>query len=167
MLKTGDIIYKVTLEGYDIPCVVVKKYKVGQRLSKIDGTEGGGYLLKLAVRADQYLYLGDYIEDSEQTFMADDYESIEQCIYDITNIKVKEKMKVGEIRSLCKSHYYQLIGARTGRKLANNWNNSQEILAKYDDCLTSGIFPSMKINTDIVNMPSYVFPIICIWVVDK
>lgn len=48
-----------------------------------------------------------------------------------------------------------------------NWNNSQEILAKYDDCLTSGIFPSMKINTDIVNMPSYVFPIICIWVVDK
>jgi hypothetical protein len=49
MLKMGDIIYKVTLEGYDIPCVVVKKYKVGQRLSKIDGTEGGGYLLKLAV----------------------------------------------------------------------------------------------------------------------
>lgn len=76
-------------------------------------------------------------------------------------------MKVGEIRSLCKSYHYQLIGARTGRKLANNWNNSQEILAKYDDCLTSGIFPSMKINTDIVNMPSYVFPIICIWVVDK
>lgn len=27
--------------------------------------------------------------------------------------------------------------------------------------------PCMKINTDIVNMPSYVFPIICIWVVDK
>lgn len=69
MLKMGDIIYKVTLEGYDIPCVVVKKYKVGQRLSKIDGTEGGGYLLKLAVRADQYSYLGDYIEDSEQTFV--------------------------------------------------------------------------------------------------
>lgn len=55
MLKTGDIIYKVTLEGYDIPCVVVKKYKVGQHLSKIDGTESGGYLLKRAVRADQYL----------------------------------------------------------------------------------------------------------------
>lgn len=54
MLKTGDIIYKVTLEGYDIPCVVVKKYKVGQHLSKIDGTESGGYLLKRAVRADQY-----------------------------------------------------------------------------------------------------------------
>lgn len=31
MLKTGDIIYKVTLEGYDIPCVVVKKYKEGGR----------------------------------------------------------------------------------------------------------------------------------------
>ena len=44
MLKTGDIIYKVTLEGYDIPCVVVKKYKVGQHLSKIDGTESGGYI---------------------------------------------------------------------------------------------------------------------------
>lgn len=47
-------------------------------------------------------------------------------------------MKVGEIRSLCKSHHYQLIGARTGRKLANNWNNSQEILAKYDDCISKG-----------------------------
>lgn len=67
MLKTGDIIYKVTLEGHDMPFVAVKKYKVGQRLSKIDGTEGGGYLLKLAVRADQYLYLGDYIEDVEET----------------------------------------------------------------------------------------------------
>lgn len=76
-------------------------------------------------------------------------------------------MKVSEIRSLCKSHHYQLIGARTGRKLANNWQSSQETQAKYDDCLTSGIFPSMKINTDIANMPSYVFPIICIWVVDK
>lgn len=69
MLKTGDIIYKVTLEGYDIPCVVVKKYKVGQHLSKIDGTESGGYLLKRAVRADQYLYLGDYLEDCKQTFV--------------------------------------------------------------------------------------------------
>lgn len=56
---------------------------------------------------------------------------------------------------------------KRSRKLANNWQSSQEIQAKYDDCLTSGIFPSMKINTDIVNMPSYVFPIICIWVVDK
>lgn len=69
MLKMGDIIYKVTLEGHDIPCVVVKKYKVGQRLSKIDGTEGGGNLLKRAVCADQYLYLGDYIESCEQTFV--------------------------------------------------------------------------------------------------
>lgn len=69
MLKMGDIIYKVTLEGHDIPCIAVKKYKVGQRLSKIDGTEGGGYLLKLAVRADQYLCLGDYIEDVEETFI--------------------------------------------------------------------------------------------------
>lgn len=67
MLKTGDIIYKVTLEGNNIPFFAVKKYKVGQRLSKIDGTAGGGYLLKLAVRADQYLYLGDYIEDVEET----------------------------------------------------------------------------------------------------
>lgn len=82
MLKTGDIIYKVTLEGYDIPCVVVKKYKVGQHLSKIDGTESGGYLLKRAVRADQYLYLGDYIEDCEV---------LEQRLHEITNIKVEEK----------------------------------------------------------------------------
>lgn len=76
-------------------------------------------------------------------------------------------MKVSEIRSLCKSDHYQLIGARTGRKLANNWQSSQETLAKYDNCLTSGISPSMKIDTDIVNMSNYVFPIICIWVADK
>ena len=69
MLKMGDIIYKVTLEGHDIPFVAVKKYKVGQRLSKIDGTGGGGYLLKRLTCAGQYLHLGDYIEDCEQTFV--------------------------------------------------------------------------------------------------
>lgn len=57
MLKTGDIIYKVTLEGYDIPCVVVKKYK----------------------------------DEIVNAYIADDCEAIEQCIYDVTNIKVEEK----------------------------------------------------------------------------
>lgn len=84
MLKTGDIIYKVTLEGYDIPCVVVKKYKVGQHLSKIDGTESGGYLLKRAVRED--------IEKAiNVAYLDDDCEVLEQRLHEITNIKVEEK----------------------------------------------------------------------------
>lgn len=107
MLKTGDIIYKVTLEGYDIPCVVVKKYKVGQHLSKIDGTESGGYLLKRAVRADQYLLknAGFFVavkvrddatnEDIEKAinvaYLDDDCEVLEQRLHEITNIKVEEK----------------------------------------------------------------------------
>lgn len=76
-------------------------------------------------------------------------------------------MTVGEMRKLCGEYHYQLIGARTGKKLANNWKNSKETLVKYDNCFTSGIFPSMKINTNYVNLPTCVIPIISIWVEDE
>lgn len=34
MLKMGDIIYKVKLEGHDIPCVVVKNIKLDNAYQK-------------------------------------------------------------------------------------------------------------------------------------
>lgn len=55
---------------------------------------------------------------------------------------------------------------KAGRKLANNWQSSKETLDKYNNCFTSGIFPSMKINTNTVKMPNCAIPIICIWVKD-
>lgn len=76
-------------------------------------------------------------------------------------------MTVGEMRKLCGECYVQLIGARTGKKLANNWQNSKKTLAKYDGCFTSGIFPSLKINENYVDMPICAIPIICIWVEDE
>lgn len=125
MLKTGDIIYKVTLEGYDMPCIEVKKYKVGQRLSKIDGTEGGGYLLKLAVRADQYLYLGDYIEDVEETIAnlgiriySDNY----IYVFDEKDIpKARKTLLENKIANiLSELHYFQ-------RRLDEESNNDEKV----------------------------------------
>lgn len=125
MLKTGDIIYKVTLEGYDMPYIEVKKYKVGQRLSKIDGTEGGGYLLKLAVRADQYLYLGDYIEDVEETIAnlgiriySDNY----IYVFDEKDIpKARKTLLENKIANiLSELHYFQ-------RRLDEESNNDEKV----------------------------------------
>lgn len=125
MLKTGDIIYKVTLEGHDMPFVAVKKYKVGQRLSKIDGTEGGGYLLKLAVRADQYLYLGDYIEDVEETIAnlgiriySDNY----IYVFDEKDIpKARKTLLENKIANiLSELHYFQ-------RRLDEENNNDEKV----------------------------------------
>lgn len=125
MLKTGDIIYKVTLEGNNIPFFAVKKYKVGQRLSKIDGTDGGGYLLKLAVRADQYLYLGDYIEDVEETIAnlgiriySDNY----IYVFDEKDIpKARKTLLENKIANiLSELHYFQ-------RRLDEENNNDEKV----------------------------------------
>ena len=93
--------------------------------------------------------------------------SPDERIAEVIEKKGKRKMTVGEMRNLCGECYVRLIGARTGKKLANNWQNSKETLGKYDNCFTSGIFPSMRINTNTVKMPSCSIPIICIWVEDK
>lgn len=41
-------------------------------------------------------------------------------------------MTVGEVRKICDGEPIQLIGSRTGKKLANSWNNVTEVL-KYAD----------------------------------
>lgn len=75
-----------------------------------------------------------------------------------------KKMTVGEVRKICDGEPIQLIGSRTGKKLANSWNNVTEVLARYDNHESCGIFASMRVQTDRVNMPNYITPIICIWV---
>lgn len=65
---------------------------------------------------------------------------------------------------ICDGEPIQLIGSRTGKKLANSWNNVTEVLARYDNHESCGIFASMRVQTDRVNMPNYITPIICIWV---
>lgn len=73
-------------------------------------------------------------------------------------------MTVGEVRKICDGEPIQLIGSRTGKKLANSWNNVTEVLARYDNHESCGIFASMRVQTDRVNMPNYITSIICIWV---
>lgn len=64
-------------------------------------------------------------------------------------------MTVGEVRKICDGEPIQLIGSRTGKKLANSWNNVTEVLARYDNHESCGIFASMRVQTDRVNMPNY------------
>lgn len=49
-------------------------------------------------------------------------------------------MTVGEVRKICDGEPIQLIGSRTGKKLANSWNNVTEVLARYDNHESCGIF---------------------------
>lgn len=67
-------------------------------------------------------------------------------------------------------HYYQLIGARTGKKLANSWNNSKSI-GRFDECEVPdehAIFASFRTNKDyIAGVTDAVYPIINIWVSGK
>lgn len=67
-------------------------------------------------------------------------------------------MTVGEVRKICDGEPIQLIGSRTGKKLANSWNNVTEVLARYDNHESCGIFASMRVPTDRVNMPNYITP---------
>lgn len=67
-------------------------------------------------------------------------------------------------------HGYQLIGARTGKKLANNWTNSKSI-GRFDDCEVPdehAIFASFRTDKSyITGVADAVYPIINIWVSGK
>ena len=67
-------------------------------------------------------------------------------------------------------HDYQLIGARTGNKLANSWTNSKSI-GKFDDCEVpdeNAIFASIRTRKAyITGVTEAVYPIINIWVSGK
>jgi|GEM_PF-5526842 len=71
MLKKGDIVYKITLDGQrgEVRSVGVEKYKIRQRVSsKIDeGESDNGYKLEHVLRDGESLYLGDYMPEFEET----------------------------------------------------------------------------------------------------
>ena len=67
-------------------------------------------------------------------------------------------------------HGYQLIGARTGKKLANSWNNSKSI-GRFNDCEVPdehAIFASFRTHKAfITGVTDAIYPIINIWVSGK
>lgn len=71
MLKKGDIVYKITLDGQrgEVRSVGVEKYKIRQRVSsKTDeGEIDSGYKLEHVLRDGECLYLGDYMPEFEET----------------------------------------------------------------------------------------------------
>lgn len=71
MLKKGDIVYKISLDGHsnETRSVAVEKYKVRQRVSsKTDeGESDCGYQLERVLRDGESLYLGDYMSEVEET----------------------------------------------------------------------------------------------------
>ncbi len=71
MLKKGDIVYKITLDGQrgEVRSVGVAKYKIRQRTSsKTDeGESDNGYKLEHVLQDGESLYLGDYMPEFEET----------------------------------------------------------------------------------------------------
>lgn len=71
MLKKGDIVYKITLDGQrgEVRSVGVVKYKIRQRTSsKTDeGESDNGYKLEHVLQDGESLYLGDYMPEFEET----------------------------------------------------------------------------------------------------
>lgn len=71
MVKKGDIVYKITLDGQrgEVRSVGVAKYKIRQRVSSKtdDGESDSGYKLEHVLRDGECLYLGDYMPEFEET----------------------------------------------------------------------------------------------------
>lgn len=71
MLKKGDIVYKISLDGHsnETRSVAVERYKVRQRVSsKTDeGESDCGYQIEHVLRDGESLYLGDYMSEIEET----------------------------------------------------------------------------------------------------
>lgn len=77
-------------------------------------------------------------------------------------------MTVGEVVKLFeRGQHYQLIGGRTGKKLANSWNTKKyaekfnNFLVIEEGCIFSSFRP---IDDKITRTPDFICPIICIWV---
>lgn len=64
--------------------------------------------------------------------------------------------------------HYKLIGANTGKQLANSYTNREgHIKAFYNDEV-SGFFPSFDARNDhITKTPGIIRPIICIWLTGR
>lgn len=80
-------------------------------------------------------------------------------------------MTVGEVvKLLSYGQQYQLIGAQSGKKLANSWNNKKSI-GKFDDCVVPDdgcMFSSFRTyECYVTKTPDSIYPIFCIWVSGK
>lgn len=72
-------------------------------------------------------------------------------------------MTVKEVLSLLScSEKFELVGARTGKRLCCSWNNKKEYIEKYNDyeVTDSPIYPSLYTSKE----NNYAYPIISIWV---
>lgn len=63
------------------------------------------------------------------------------------------------IKSLTYGVEYQLIGAKTGRKIAKSWTNKKEYIEKYHEYACPGMYPSFR-----QGYSESIHPIMCIWV---
>ena len=60
--------------------------------------------------------------------------------------------------------HFKLIGARTGKHLADNHINKEGYIKSFMDDDVSGIFPAFDAkNNKITKCPEYITPIICVW----
>ena len=72
-------------------------------------------------------------------------------------------MTVKEVLSLLSyGKRYELVGARTGKRLCCSWNNKKEYIEKYNDyeVIDGPIYASLCTSKD----NNYAYPIISIWV---
>lgn len=60
--------------------------------------------------------------------------------------------------------HYKLIGAMTGKHLADSITNKEGYINAFLEDDISGFFPSFDTQkSDITKVPEYIRPIICIW----
>lgn len=69
------------------------------------------------------------------------------------------------IEILAYGTHYKLIGAMTGKQLADSFKNKEGYIKSFYDDKVSGIFPAFDAQKNrITKVPEYIRPIICIWV---
>lgn len=74
-------------------------------------------------------------------------------------------MKLKELLELfTRGTHYKLIGARTGKHLADSYVNKEGYIKSFWDDDVSGIFPAFDAQKDtITKVPEYITPVICVW----
>ena len=60
--------------------------------------------------------------------------------------------------------HYKLIGAQTGKHLADSYVNKEGYIKSFMDDDISGIFPAFDAQKNcITKVPEYIRPVICVW----
>jgi len=68
------------------------------------------------------------------------------------------------INAMAYGTHYKLIGATTGKHLADSITNKTGYIASFYDDDVSGFFPALDAQkNNITKIPEYVRPIICVW----